>query len=77
MVAGEPVNVSGRSYGLCVTGELDSGPGRMSSGRSHGLYVIEELGRCVTGEIVKFSPTSEIDVRGAQHIRQGSPHLSG
>ena len=43
MVMGEPVNISGRSYGLCVTGELDSGPGRTSSGRSHGLYVMEEL----------------------------------
>ena len=26
MVTEEPVNVSGRSHGLCVTGELDSGP---------------------------------------------------
>ena len=41
MVMGEPVNVSGRSYGLCVTGELDSGLVRMSFGRSHGWYVIE------------------------------------
>ena len=43
MVTGEPVNVSGRSHGLCVTGELDSGPGRTSFGRSHGLYEMEEL----------------------------------
>jgi hypothetical protein len=28
----------------------------------------------VTGEIVAFSPTSEIDVGGAQHIGGGSPH---
>jgi hypothetical protein len=43
MVTGKPVNVSGRSHGLCVAGELDSGPSRMSSGRSHGSLVMEEL----------------------------------
>jgi hypothetical protein len=31
----------------------------------------------VTGEIVGFSPTSEIDGGGAQHIGGGSPHPSG
>ena len=43
MVTEEPLNVSGRSHGLCVTGELDSAPGRTSFERSHGLYVMEEL----------------------------------
>ena len=65
MVMGEPVNVSGRSYGLCVTGELDSGPGRTSFERSHVLYVIEELGPVCDGGIVRFSPTSKIDGGGA------------
>jgi len=27
IVTGEPVNISGRSHGLCVAGELDSGSG--------------------------------------------------
>ena len=76
MVTGEPVNVSGRSHGLCVTGELDSGSGRTSSGRSHELYVMEKLGPMCDGGIVKFSPTSEIDGGGGQHIRRGSPHLT-
>ena len=49
MVTGEPVNVSGRSHGLCVTGELDSGSGRTSSGRSHELYVMEKLGPMCDG----------------------------
>ena len=48
-MTGEPVNVSGRSHGFCVTGELDSGPGRTSFGRSHGLYEMEELGPMCDG----------------------------
>ena len=49
MVTGEPVNVSGWLHRLCVAGKLDSGPGRTSSGRSHGLYVMEELGLMCDG----------------------------
>ena len=49
MVMGEPVNVSGRSHGLCVTGELDMEPGRTSSRRSRGLYVMKELGPMYDG----------------------------
>ena len=49
MATGEPVNVSGRSHGLFVAGELDSGPGRMSSRRSYKLYVMEELGPICDG----------------------------
>ena len=64
MVMGEPVNISGRSHGLCVTGELDSGPGRTSFERSHVLYVIEELGPVCDGGVVRFSSTSKIDGRG-------------
>ena len=46
-----------RLHRLCVAGELDSKPGRTSSGRSHGLYVTEELGpMCDGGEIVRFKP---------------------
>ena len=49
MVTGEPVNVSGRAHGMCVTGELDMEPGRMSSRRSRGLYVMKELGPMYDG----------------------------
>ena len=51
-MTGEPVNISERSHGLCVTGELNSGPDRMSSGISHELYVMEELDPIVMGEIL-------------------------
>jgi hypothetical protein len=37
MVTGEPVNISRRSHGLCVAGELDSRPDKTSSRRSHGV----------------------------------------
>jgi hypothetical protein len=40
---GLPVNVSGRSHGLCVAGELELEPRKTSSRRSHGLHVMEEL----------------------------------
>jgi hypothetical protein len=43
MMMGEPVNVFGRSHGLCAAGELDSRLDRTSFGRSHGLLVMEEL----------------------------------
>ena len=38
-----------RLHRLCVAGKLDSGHGRTSSGRSHGLYVMEELGPMFDG----------------------------
>jgi len=37
------------------------------------LCDVKSYVRCVTGEIVRFSPTSEIDGGGAQHIRPGQP----
>ena len=46
MVTGEPVNISGRSYKLCVVG---LGACRMSFGKSDGLYVMEELGLMCDG----------------------------
>ena len=36
MVTGEPVNVYGWSHGLCVAGELDSGPGERLLGDHMG-----------------------------------------
>ena len=36
MVTGEPVNVSGKSHGLFVAGELDSGPGKRLPGDHMG-----------------------------------------
>jgi hypothetical protein len=41
------------------------------------LYVMEELAQCVMREIVRFGPTAEIDVGGAQHIGGGTLHPSG
>jgi hypothetical protein len=41
------------------------------------MVVMEELGPMCDGGIVGFSPTSEIDGGGAQHIGGGSPHPSG
>jgi hypothetical protein len=43
------VNVSERSHGLCVAGELDSEPGKTSSGRSHESLVMEEMGPMCDG----------------------------
>jgi len=60
MVTGEPVDVSSRSHGLCVAGELDSGP--------RELLPREYIG-CLQG-----SPTSKIDGGGAQHISWDCPH---
>jgi hypothetical protein len=41
------------------------------------MVVMEELDPMCDGEIVGFSPTSEIDGGEAQHIGGGSPHPSG
>ena len=49
----------------------------MSSGDHTWLCDVEEFGSMCDGETVRFSPTSVIDVGGAQHIWWGSPHLLG
>jgi hypothetical protein len=41
------------------------------------MVVMEELGPMCAEEIVRFSPTSEIDGGGAQHKGGSSPHPSG
>jgi hypothetical protein len=51
----------------------------MTTSWPHRLCELKSWDRCVTtGEIVGVSsPTSVIEGGGAQHIRRGSPHLSG
>jgi hypothetical protein len=41
------------------------------------MVVVEELGPICDGEIVRFSPTPDIDGGGAQHIGGGCRHPSG
>ena len=43
MMTGEPVNVSGRSHGVVCGWRVRLGAWRTSFGRSHELYVMEEL----------------------------------
>jgi hypothetical protein len=63
--------MSRRSHGLCVIWSVGLGAWKTSSEDHTGLCDVKSWAQCVTGEIVRFSPTSVIDGGGAQHIRRG------
>jgi len=71
-VTGVLVNVSEVTWVMCDMERWTRGLKNVFR-RSHGLCDVKSWVRYVTGEIVRFSPTSVIDGGGAQLIRRGQP----
>jgi hypothetical protein len=76
MVTGETVNLSEVTRVVCDMEHWTRGAWITSSRDHTGLCDVKSWVRCVTGEIVRFSPTSVID-GGEHNIKcRGNPHLS-